>query len=546
MAVSVSGFLREVLSFKKKDLEYARSLISLKEMRNRAENMESELKRKCSGNPLEQKKAIERSFYSAMKRSSHDRAGIIAEIKKASPSKGDIRPDLDPASYAKDYTNAGAAAISVLTESHFFKGTIEDLKAVRSATNLPVLRKDFTISSYQIYEARAYGANSILLITSILTREQLKDYVILTREMGMEPLVEIHSEWEIENALFANAGIIGINNRNLETLKTDTSVAKRVVPFLTQKQIPVEASGISSPGEIQKGMESGIFNFLVGESIVRADNTKEFVQSLVNAGQDAAKNIYDSGNFETAYSKRESVEAQHQKYQIQQNPPENNLTDKKRSNDIQNRRVAVKICGLTVPDEAIACAKAGADAIGLVFYPPSPRNLSIKQAAEITAALPDDIMTTGVFVDEPFEFIMERVRECRLKAVQLHGCEPPELVKRLAEQGIFVIKSLFAAREPCLADAGKYKDADAILVEYGKGVLPGGNAEKWNWELAKSALSGISEKQKVIVAGGISPENVTEAIKLSEPWCIDVSSGVEVSPGRKDIAKVEQMINQIR
>ena len=141
---------------------------------------------------------------------------------------------------------------------------------------------DFIISSFQIYEAKALGASSILLINKLLEKRQLKNYIDLARELKMEPLVEIHSEWEVEPALTSNAKIIGINNRDLETFETDTGVSKRVVPLLTQDIIPVEASGISSPLDIKKGMESKIYNFLVGESIVRAENPENFIKELIN------------------------------------------------------------------------------------------------------------------------------------------------------------------------------------------------------------------------------------------------------------------------
>ena len=173
--------------------------------------------------------------------------------------------------------------MSVLTEQFYFKGSVNDLAAASKSVSIPVLRKDFIISSFQIYEAKALGASSILLINKLLAKEQLKNYIDLARQLDMEPLVEIHSEWEIEPVLTAGAKIIGINNRNLETLETDTEVSKKIVPLLTQDIIPVEASGISSPIDIKKGMKSKIYNFLVGESIVRAKNLETFIKKLINA-----------------------------------------------------------------------------------------------------------------------------------------------------------------------------------------------------------------------------------------------------------------------
>ncbi len=263
--MGVEGFLKEVLEIKSLEVSKNKFHIPLNTIRREAEDT-----------------AHGPSFLTAMEKSSSDDIGIIAEVKKASPSKGDIRPDLDPALYAQKYTKACARAISVLTESQYFKGSLKDLEIVCANTNLPVLRKDFTISSYQIYEAKKAGASSILLITTILSKDQLKDYINLARELGMEPLVEITSEKEFETAYDCEAKVVDMNNRNLQTLETDLSVSKRIAAILPDGIIPVEASGISSFTDIQKGLSSSIFNFLVGESIVRAKDTESFIKELRN------------------------------------------------------------------------------------------------------------------------------------------------------------------------------------------------------------------------------------------------------------------------
>ena len=262
--LQIHGFLKEIIELKKQDVNEAIAKAPLKEIRSEAEL-----------------RPVEADFKRALENNSYTNAGIIAEIKKASPAKGMISENLDVASYAEKYTEAGASAISVLTEKHYFKGSLKDLETVRENTNLPILRKDFTISSYQIYEARAKGANSILLITSILGKDQLHDYISLAREINLEPLVEIHTEDELEKADFCKAKIIGINNRNLSTLETDLNVSKRIAPLFEDYHIPIEASGISKREDIVHGLDCGIFNFLVGESIVKADDTIEFIKELI-------------------------------------------------------------------------------------------------------------------------------------------------------------------------------------------------------------------------------------------------------------------------
>ena len=209
---------------------------------------------------------------------------------------------------------------------------------------------------------------------------------------------------------------------------------------------------------------------------------------------------------------------------------------------LDDKKIFIKICGLTDPEEAAACAELGADAIGLVFHEKSPRHLSVQGAAEITRALPKTVIPVGVFVDREDDFILERVRACRLGAVQLHGRETPAQVRRLALQGIRVIKALFAGRSPGLDRADTFPEAAAFLAEAGRGKLPGGNAESWDWEAAKKP----GENHPLILAGGLSPENVKEALTLARPRGVDISSLVELKPGRKDLTRVRAFIKSVR
>ncbi len=205
---------------------------------------------------------------------------IIAEIKRASPSKGDICPDLDPAYYATEYEMGGAAALSVLTDQLHFKGSPEDLKIARKTTTLPVLRKDFLISAYQIFESAVMEADALLLIVRILDEQQLKDYLSLCNELQMDALVEVHSEADIEKAGLAGARLIGINNRNLQSFETDIATAIRMKSLLGTDQVAVAASGIRTKNDIEKIKGSGIWNFLIGESLVRSENPRNFLESL--------------------------------------------------------------------------------------------------------------------------------------------------------------------------------------------------------------------------------------------------------------------------
>jgi len=208
---------------------------------------------------------------------------IIAEIKRASPSKGDIQPNLDVVDYVSAVAAGGAAALSVLTESSFFKGSLDDLRTARRQTDLPILRKDFIFDPYQLYEAAAAGADAILLIVRILTLSQLTELIDLAESLGLEALVEVHAESEVEPALAAGARLIGINNRNLQTFHTDLAVAKQVAAGLLDRATVVAASGIDRRAAIEGNLAVGIHNFLVGESIARANDPPVLVRRLCTA-----------------------------------------------------------------------------------------------------------------------------------------------------------------------------------------------------------------------------------------------------------------------
>jgi phosphoribosylanthranilate isomerase len=209
-------------------------------------------------------------------------------------------------------------------------------------------------------------------------------------------------------------------------------------------------------------------------------------------------------------------------------------------NDVTKHSVEIKVCGLTDPDSAAACADLGVDAIGLVFYSRSPRFVTDARAAEIARAVAGRTGLVGVFVDERFAAIVDRAKRCGLTAVQLHGRESPTLVRRLRKSGLAVIKALFHERAPFIQEAPRY-DPSAFLLEWGRGRLPGGNAQSWNWELATE----FDSSRPLILAGGLAPQNVARAVALSRPAAVDVSSGVESTPGVKDLRKVEVFVAEV-
>jgi phosphoribosylanthranilate isomerase len=201
----------------------------------------------------------------------------------------------------------------------------------------------------------------------------------------------------------------------------------------------------------------------------------------------------------------------------------------------------IKICGLTRMEDALACAEMGADAVGFVFYKKSPRYVTPEQAGTMIAALPDRLQFVGVFVNESLDAIVDIVTFFGIKAIQLHGNEPPSYVENLLFLKIPIIKALYMSGDPSVENAFLY-NASSFLVECEKGILPGGNAMKWNWEDAVD----FGEHFPFILAGGLTPDNVSEAIAASKPDAVDVSSGVEISPGKKDIQRIRAFIQNVK
>lgn len=194
---------------------------------------------------------------------------LIAEVKRSSPSKGRIREDFDPVAIARVYGENGAAAISVVTESRFFEGHPSFLAHIRKSVGLPLLRKDFIIDPYQIYEGRLLGADAVLLIARILETPRLREFIGLSSELGLSSLVEIHDEADLEKAVSAGAKVIGINNRDLSTFATHLGVSLRLAPLVPSGSLVVSESGIRSRGDIDRLMAAGIRGILVGETLMR-------------------------------------------------------------------------------------------------------------------------------------------------------------------------------------------------------------------------------------------------------------------------------------
>ena len=247
-----------------------------------------QLKNKCSLKSLKKlvsDKIIKREFKNKLISSCIDKKNfIIGEIKKASPSAGQIVVNYDPLEISKIYEKAGANAISILTESKYFKGEIDHLSLCKQNTRIPILRKDFIIDEYQIYESKVYQADVILLIVSVLTDNQLKNYIEIANDLNLDCIIETHDEREIKRAVKLNYPIIGINNRNLKNLKTDINNTVNLFTSISKEFTIIAESGIKTSSDIEMYNKLGIFNFLIGESILRSNDYAVAIKKLLNNG----------------------------------------------------------------------------------------------------------------------------------------------------------------------------------------------------------------------------------------------------------------------
>jgi indole-3-glycerol phosphate synthase/phosphoribosylanthranilate isomerase len=426
-------------------------------------------------------------------------AAIIAEIKRGSPAKGLFAPDLDPVQAAQEYDDL-AACLSVLTEPHWFFGSLDDLIAARNACNLPVLQKDFVVTEYQVYEA-AVHADAMLLIARCLERQQLANLHSLATQLGLDVLVEVFDEEDMDKIEPFHFPLIGINHRNLRTMSIDLERSKRLFSRFTADQTVVAASGIKSRADIEKLMRVGIRAFLVGESLSTHVDRVNYLNELVHGAPEYHRFI--------------------------------------------------KICGITTPEMAIACLESGADAIGLVYYPPSPRHVDAVQMREILDAVESTISSPFyravlVVVDQLPEII-----DPRITYIQTYSDIPSSEKKRheifhhgvheISYRQIHVVKD-DETFQRFMETPDEVEYVPLCALEMSQGIMPGGNGAAWDWSIAKP----FCEKFPTLIAGGITPENVADVIRLTRPWGIDVSSGVESSPGVKDLDKVRRLIDAVR
>tara|TARA_Y100001978_G_C23677325_1_gene427151 strand:+ start:754 stop:1539 length:786 start_codon:yes stop_codon:yes gene_type:complete len=256
--------LKKIVTYKEREVSLKSSKVSLEEIRGKASNAPKGF----SFSDNIEKKVRQKT------------TAVIAEIKKASPSKGLICRNFDPCFIAKSYQSSGATCLSVLTDEKFFQGSIADLEAVRSAVDIPILRKDFIVDAYQIHEARLAGADCILLIAAILNIDQMLEFETVAQSHGMDVLVEVHDQAELKDALRLDTKLMGINNRNLRTFETNLNTTIDLVKNIPEDKIVVTESGIKNREDVRAMLQKEVFAFLVGEAFMREENPGEALASI--------------------------------------------------------------------------------------------------------------------------------------------------------------------------------------------------------------------------------------------------------------------------
>ena len=468
------------------------------------------------------------SFPDRLRRSPFPLA-LAAEVKRASPSKGDIAPFVNAPVKSKEYALAGASVISVLTEPKWFKGSIEDLRAVRqSLAGMPdrpaVLRKDFIFDEYQILEARLAGADTVLLIVKMLTHGELGRLYAYSKSLGMEPLVEVNTPEEMQVALKLKAQVIGINNRNLTSFDVDLGTTGRLMTNVPKETIICALSGITGAQDVATYRSLGVGAILVGEALMRQADILRFVSTLMAAATPTSRPRY---------------------------------------------RPMVKICGTREAEAAKVAVEAGADFVGMILVPGRTRTVSQEAALAISKVVhstpkPTDgprfainkpsqgyfdfmsssfrrrerALLVGVFQNQPLDFIIQQQLLLDLDIVQLHGSEPLEWATLIP---VPVIRR-FSPRDPGI-NSKPYHSLPLLDTP------AGGTGQQLDIEVVRETLKDNPDLH-IVLAGGLKVENIAAIVQTLNEFshqiaAVDVSSGVE-EDGRQSLKKIKAFIKMAK
>lgn len=482
-------------------IEEAKKIIPFEKMKSLAKKNEI---------PFAFEKALKKGSENASSADPSIRDGIrfICEVKKASPSKGILVHEFPYVKIAVAYQEAGADALSVLTEPEFFLGSVVYLKKIREHVRIPILQKDFFIDEYQIYEASTIHVDAILLICAVLDTGKIREFIKIADTLGISCLVETHDEGEIRMAIAAGARIIGVNNRDLKTFETDIANSIRLRDRVPHEILFVSESGIHNADDINALRKIGVDGVLIGETLMKSGNIGRTLAAL-------------KGNPEPACLKGES-----------------------RSECIKEvYKTKVKICGIRGFKDVEYANEALPDYIGFVFAK-SRRHVDYTKAYLLKSELDRQIKTVGVFVNEEIDFIRKCCDRGVIDIVQLHGDEDEKYIRRLKKAVFKPIIKAIRVEASVIGIPPIVPEKIARLIDYPlfdtfqKGAY-GGTGSTFNW----SGLQGM--ERPFFLAGGLRLDNVEEAIRTVRPFCVDISSGVETN-GVKDRQKMIDIIHLIR
>jgi len=467
---------------------------------------------------------------------------FICEVKKASPSKGIIAEHFPYLDIAKEYEVAGAAAISVLTEPDFFKGDKKYLQEIASTVKIPVLRKDFIIDEYQIYQAKVWGASAILLICACLDVPTLTKFRELADSLGLSSLVEAHDEHEVQMAIDCGARIIGVNNRNLKDFTVDVQNSVRLRNLVQDDVIFVSESGLETPEDIQVLRDNNIGVALMGETFMRSPNKVEKLAYLYGP------TYYTPKVKMCGISKVETIPAV-----VEAKPDYMGLVfaPSKRQVTVDQAKTLVeelhKQYGNRYSREEVQCsndvvqdgAVIGAVQEGTATGDAHEGTLTSTENASPTLIHQEAIKTVGVFVNETLETLVKIATEVNLDAVQLHGDEDEAFIQSLKERTNVEVWKAVQIRSAADAEAWIDSSADMLLFDAYHKDERGGTGEVFDW----SCLDVF--ERPFMLAGGIDSTNVARAIRTVRPYGIDISSGIETD-GVKDDEKIKAFTNIVR
>ncbi|GHE79156.1 bifunctional indole-3-glycerol-phosphate synthase TrpC/phosphoribosylanthranilate isomerase TrpF [Thalassotalea profundi] len=424
-----------------------------------------------------------KDMYAALDRKQgHRHAGFILECKKASPSKGLIRPDFDVKAICQIYDKY-AAAISVLTDEKYFQGKFEYLKIVTDTVSCPVLNKDFFVDAYQVYLARYYGADAILLMLSVLSDEEYQELSRIAQQYNLAVLTEVSNEEERDRAISLGAKLVGINNRNLRDLSTNIATTFDFAPTLPDDCIVISESGIYTNDQVRE-LAPAVDGFLVGSSIMAQDDIDLACRTL----------IYGNN----------------------------------------------KVCGLTSPEYAAIAKDSGAQFGGLIFAEKSPRFVTKAIAEQIVTAI-TGLRYVGVYVNHPTEFVAETALALNLYAVQLHGQEDEQYIETLREQ---LPKSCQIWK--AVAVDSTVPRLDLLVQHYVLDGKSAGSGQSFNWQVLADSEQDLSPCFLAGGLNIDNIATATQLLTTQELYGLDLNSGVESSPGIKSRDKLNKVFAQIR